>query len=76
MSHSREFKLYFEDNGSPRKEPGSGITGADLSFCDITRLHSGERIGMPDGKESVAVNQARADEGLSLHNVFGDRRCI
>ena len=36
ISHSREFKLYFEDNGSLRKEPGSGITGADLSFCDIT----------------------------------------
>ena len=26
--------------------------------------------------KSVAVNQARADEGLSLHNVYGDRRCI
>lgn len=31
---------------------------------------------MPDGKEPVAVNQARADEGPSLHNAYGDRRCL
>lgn len=38
---------------------------------DITGLHCGERTECQMGKESVAVNQARADEGLSLHNVFG-----